>query len=69
MPRCPRSILDVMVRLRNDAGISFLYITHDLSTAYQICDDIYVFIKVSLAEKVRRSTSSKIPGTRTSDYC
>ncbi len=45
------SILDVMVRLKNDAGISFLYITHDLSTAYQICDDIYVLYQGALAEK------------------
>ncbi len=45
------SILDVMVRLRDEAGISFLYITHDLSTAYQICNDIYVLYQGSIAEK------------------
>jgi oligopeptide/dipeptide ABC transporter ATP-binding protein len=45
------SILDVMVRLRDEAGISFLYITHDLSTAYQICDDIYVLYQGAIAEK------------------
>lgn len=47
------SILDVMVHLRDDAGISFLYITHDLSTAYQICDDIYVLYQGALAERGR----------------
>ncbi len=34
-------ILDIMLRLRDEHGISFLYITHDLSTAYQVGDDIY----------------------------
>jgi len=33
------SILDVMIRLKREIGISFLYITHDLQfTAYQIGD-------------------------------
>jgi peptide/nickel transport system ATP-binding protein len=45
------SILDVMVRLRDEAGISFLYITHDLSTAYQISNDIYVLYQGIIAEK------------------
>jgi oligopeptide/dipeptide ABC transporter ATP-binding protein len=44
------SILDVMMRLRRESGISFLYITHDLSTAYQICNDIYVLYQGSVAE-------------------
>lgn len=37
------TILDIMLRMRDEQGISFLYITHDLSTAYQICDDIHIF--------------------------
>jgi len=44
------SILDVMMRLR-DEGISFLYITHDLSTAYQIGDQIYILYQGTIAEK------------------
>ncbi len=43
-------ILDIMLRLRDDYGISFLYITHDLSTAYQIGDDIYLLYQGSIAE-------------------
>lgn len=35
-------ILDIFRNLKEDYGISFLYITHDLSTAYQISDDIYI---------------------------
>ena len=39
-----------MIRLRDEAGISFLYITHDLSTAYQIGDNIYVLYQGGIAE-------------------
>ena len=44
-------ILDIMLRLRDEQGISFLYITHDLSTAYQIGDDIYMLYQGAIAEK------------------
>src|SRR5262249_59774125 len=43
-------ILDIMLRMRNDLGISFLYITHDLSTAYQISDRTYILYRGSIAE-------------------
>jgi len=43
------TILDVMMRLR-DNGISFLYITHDLSTAYQIGDKIFILYQGTIAE-------------------
>ena len=43
------SILDVMIRLR-DSGISFIYITHDLSTAYQIGDQIFILYQGGIAE-------------------
>lgn len=43
------AILDVMMRLR-DNGISFLYITHDLSTAYQIGDQIFILYQGTIAE-------------------
>jgi peptide/nickel transport system ATP-binding protein len=43
-------ILDIMLRLRDQHNISFLYITHDLSTAYQVCDDMYVLYQGSVAE-------------------
>lgn len=43
------SILEVMMRLRDD-GISFLYITHDLSTATQIGDQIFILYQGSIAE-------------------
>jgi len=44
-------ILDIMQRLRDEHGISFLYITHDLSTAYQVGDEIYMLYQGAVAEK------------------
>ena len=35
-------ILKIIMDLKDDFGISFIYITHDLSTAFQISDDIIV---------------------------
>ncbi len=44
-------ILDIMMRLKEEEGISFLYITHDLSTAYQIGDNIYLLYQGTIAER------------------
>ncbi len=44
-------ILDLMLKLRDQHNISFLYITHDLSTAYQIGDQIYLLYQGSIAER------------------
>ncbi len=46
-------ILDIMLRLRDEHNISFLYITHDLSTAYQIGDRIYLLYQGAIAERGR----------------
>ncbi len=45
------AILDVMLRMRDKENISFLYITHDLSTAYQVGDQIFILYQGSTAEK------------------
>jgi oligopeptide/dipeptide ABC transporter ATP-binding protein len=44
-------VLDIMLRMKEELGISFLYITHDLSTAYQISDEIYILYRGSIAER------------------
>ncbi len=44
-------ILDLMLKLRDQHNISFLYITHDLSTAYQIGDRICLLYQGSVAER------------------
>lgn len=43
-------ILDIMLKLKDDFGISFLYITHDLSTAYQISDRIFILYEGTVTE-------------------
>jgi peptide/nickel transport system ATP-binding protein len=45
------AILDVMLKMRDQENISFLYITHDLSTAYQVGDQIFILYQGSIAEK------------------
>lgn len=44
------TILDNLMRLRNELGISILYITHDLTTAYQLCDTIVVLYRGEVVE-------------------
>jgi peptide/nickel transport system ATP-binding protein len=50
-------ILDIMLRLRDEHQISFLYITHDLSTAYQIGDEMIILFQGIIAE---RGTTTEI---------
>src|SRR5258707_912767 len=44
------TILESLKKLHTDFGISFLYITHDLTTAYQISDNIIVLYRGCVAE-------------------
>jgi peptide/nickel transport system ATP-binding protein len=44
-------ILDIMMNLRDAHGISFIYITHDFSTAYQIGDEMYILYRGVTVEK------------------
>lgn len=44
------TILESLRRLNDDFGISFVYITHDLTTAYQVSDNIIVLYRGSVAE-------------------
>jgi oligopeptide/dipeptide ABC transporter ATP-binding protein len=39
------SVLANLRQLRDEYGISLVYITHDLTTAYQICDDLFVLYR------------------------
>jgi peptide/nickel transport system ATP-binding protein len=43
-------ILKIIMDLKDNFGISFLYITHDLSTAFQISDDIIVLYEGLVTE-------------------
>jgi oligopeptide/dipeptide ABC transporter ATP-binding protein len=44
------TILESLVKLKRDLGISLIYITHDLTTAYQVSQYIYVLYRGSTAE-------------------
>ena len=44
-------ILEVLLRLREDFGIPFRQITHDLATAYQISDEIIILYLGWVMEK------------------
>jgi oligopeptide/dipeptide ABC transporter ATP-binding protein len=45
------TILESLRKLNRDFGISILYITHDLTTAYHVSKDILVLYKGSIAER------------------
>jgi peptide/nickel transport system ATP-binding protein len=44
------TVLGSLQKLRTDFGISIVYITHDLTTAYQISDNIVVLYRGAVAE-------------------
>jgi peptide/nickel transport system ATP-binding protein len=44
------TILESLRSLNRDFGISILYVTHDLTTAYQICENILVMYRGAVVE-------------------
>lgn len=44
------TILESLLKLHEELGISLLYITHDLTTAYQLCDEIYILYRGAVVE-------------------
>jgi peptide/nickel transport system ATP-binding protein len=44
------TILESLVKLKRELSISLIYITHDLTTAYQVSQNIYVLYRGSVAE-------------------
>jgi oligopeptide/dipeptide ABC transporter ATP-binding protein len=44
------TVLANLRQLRDEFGISLIYITHDLTTAFQVCDDIIVLYRGYVAE-------------------
>jgi len=44
------TILDELRTLNRELGISIVYITHDLTTAYQICENIIILYQGAVAE-------------------
>lgn len=44
------TILESLLKLKNERGISLLYITHDLTTAYQLSENIIILYQGRVAE-------------------
>ena len=44
------TILESLLKLKRELGISLVYITHDLTTAYQVAENIYILYRGSVAE-------------------
>jgi peptide/nickel transport system ATP-binding protein len=44
------TILESLMKLKRELGISLVYITHDLTTAYQISENIYILYRGVVAE-------------------
>jgi peptide/nickel transport system ATP-binding protein len=44
------TILESLVKLKRELGISLVYITHDLTTAHQVSQNIYILYRGSVAE-------------------
>jgi oligopeptide/dipeptide ABC transporter ATP-binding protein len=44
------TILESLMKLKREMGISLVYITHDLTTAYQISENIYILYRGAVAE-------------------
>ncbi|MCL4250734.1 MAG: ABC transporter ATP-binding protein [Anaerolineae bacterium] len=44
------TVLESLLRLHEEFGISLIYITHDLTTAYQLCRDIKILYRGSVVE-------------------
>ena len=53
-------ILDLMLQLKREVGVSFLYITHDLSTAYQIGDEIIGMLHDLPCDPLQRAEAHRI---------
>ena len=55
------SILKLMLKLKEERDISYLYITHDLATARQICDRIAIMYLGKFVEEARTEELLKNP--------
>ena len=44
------SIVNLFKKLRDDAGVSVVYITHDLATAYYVSDEVAIMLRGNIVE-------------------
>jgi len=55
------TILETLYRLNREAGISLIYVTHDLTTAYQIADTVVVLYAGTVVEAGRAEAVIRDP--------
>ena len=55
------TILGTLRKLNHELGISLIYITHDLTTAYQMADNIIVLYRGRWPRPATSSRSSRRP--------
>jgi peptide/nickel transport system ATP-binding protein len=55
------TIIDSLYRLYREMGISFVYITHDLTTAYQVSDELIVLYRGMVVEAGDAETVIRTP--------
>ena len=61
------AMLDLLKDLQRDLGLSYMFISHDLSTVEAICDDVLVMLKGELVESLpaaQMSESAEHPYSR-----
>src|SRR4051794_8823608 len=63
------SIVNLFRALRDDLGISIIYVTHDLATAYYISDRIMIMQKGSVVESGDARTCSMLRNTLIRNSC
>jgi peptide/nickel transport system ATP-binding protein len=62
-----QAILDLLKELQRDLGLSYMFISHDLSTVEAICDEVLVMLKGEVVEALpaaRMSSDARHPYSR-----
>jgi peptide/nickel transport system ATP-binding protein len=55
------AILDLLTQLRRELNVSYMFISHDISTVRAICDDIVVLYSGHMVEQCPREALSQAP--------